>query len=319
MGVDRSIPGVDLYLEFDVGPEATTDEIEAAYRALMKRHHPDHAGPEGLARSKRLNLARDWLVDPERRARYDASRRALRVDARRSSPRPAAQAQTPRSGRPPLERRRRPGTAMAHASRIGRWWPMGTLARLALVGVVAVVASSLVFSLGSSASNGPGTGSPGALGDPSSAPTAEPTPAATLTATPEPTAPRTPASTPTPSAAPTGRADIRFSGMYTEHFVQRLGGTSGCTTTTGHGGSVTLTGFAIGSGPGSGSKWQLTLADLTAAWSMDIFFEDTADGLWWNSGVGIGFVTRTADGFTFDVVMTDSAQSLRAKGTVTCR
>jgi hypothetical protein len=51
---------------------------------------------------------------------------------------------------------------------------------------------------------------------------------------------------------------------------------------------------------------------------MDIFFGDTADALWWNSGIGVGSVTRLVDGFAFDVVMTDSRQSLRARGTVTC-
>jgi len=29
-------------------------------------------------------------------------------------------------------------------------------------------------------------------------------------------------------------------------------------------------------------------------------------------------VTRLVDGFAFDVVMTDSSQSIRARGTVTC-
>lgn len=107
--------------------------------------------------------------------------------------------------------------------------------------------------------------------------------------------------------------------MYAEHDDQALGGASACTTATVPGGSGrVMTGFEIDSGARSRSTWQLTLADLAGSWSMDIFFEDTADALWWNAGIGVGSVTRLVDGFAFDVVMTDSSQSIRARGTVTC-
>lgn len=43
-----------------VGPEAGRAEIEAAYRRLMARAHPDAGGSEGLAQS--LNAARDRLL-----------------------------------------------------------------------------------------------------------------------------------------------------------------------------------------------------------------------------------------------------------------
>jgi curved DNA-binding protein CbpA len=43
--------------------------IEAAYRSLVKRHHPDVAASADDQRMKRLNLARDWLTDPIRRRR----------------------------------------------------------------------------------------------------------------------------------------------------------------------------------------------------------------------------------------------------------
>src|SRR4051812_48373355 len=49
--------------------------IESAYRSLVKRHHPDirPSGTEAAddARIKRINLAREWLTDPDRRSRYD--------------------------------------------------------------------------------------------------------------------------------------------------------------------------------------------------------------------------------------------------------
>ncbi|MDQ2859639.1 MAG: DnaJ domain-containing protein [Pseudomonadota bacterium] len=43
-----------------VGPSATRAEIEAAYRRLIRRAHPDQGGTSGLA--AQLNAARDRLV-----------------------------------------------------------------------------------------------------------------------------------------------------------------------------------------------------------------------------------------------------------------
>jgi hypothetical protein len=43
-----------------VGEDAGRDEIEAAYRRLMRLNHPDHGGSSGLA--AQLNAARDRLV-----------------------------------------------------------------------------------------------------------------------------------------------------------------------------------------------------------------------------------------------------------------
>src|SRR5829696_3642481 len=45
--------------------------IEAAYRTLVKQHHPDATLTVDEDRIKRLNTAREWLVDPVRRRRYD--------------------------------------------------------------------------------------------------------------------------------------------------------------------------------------------------------------------------------------------------------
>ena len=45
-----------------VGPDATAEEIQAAYKRLMLRVHPDNGGAEGLA--AQLNAARDRLLKP---------------------------------------------------------------------------------------------------------------------------------------------------------------------------------------------------------------------------------------------------------------
>ena len=66
-----TVPRFDLYEELEVSRLASVEVIEAAYRSLVKRHHPDVARPDDLQRIKRLNLAREWLRDPERRLRYN--------------------------------------------------------------------------------------------------------------------------------------------------------------------------------------------------------------------------------------------------------
>ena len=60
-----------LYDVLDVSPGAPPAMIEASYRALMKRHHPDQAGPEAGHRAAEINAAFSVLRDPSRRASYD--------------------------------------------------------------------------------------------------------------------------------------------------------------------------------------------------------------------------------------------------------
>ena len=81
MASNEPIPPFDLYIELEVDPGATTETIEAAWRSLVRRHHPDAGSSD--ERIKRLNLARDWLTDPERRRRYDADRLRREGDWRR--------------------------------------------------------------------------------------------------------------------------------------------------------------------------------------------------------------------------------------------
>jgi len=65
------IPDFDLYELLEVSPTASTQTIEAAWRSLMKRNHPDLRGKDAEERARRLNVAHDWLTDTDRRARYD--------------------------------------------------------------------------------------------------------------------------------------------------------------------------------------------------------------------------------------------------------
>ena len=62
----------DLYELLDVAPEATADEIKAAYRKLALKVHPDAGGNAALFRQ--VQDAFETLSDPAKRAAYDRSR-----------------------------------------------------------------------------------------------------------------------------------------------------------------------------------------------------------------------------------------------------
>jgi molecular chaperone DnaJ len=59
----------DPYQVLGVASSATAAELKAAYRALVKQHHPDAGGDEH--RILELNAAWEVLGDPQRRAQYD--------------------------------------------------------------------------------------------------------------------------------------------------------------------------------------------------------------------------------------------------------
>jgi len=65
----------DYYALLQVDPEAEPEVIDAAYRRLATKYHPDVNGsPEALERMKQMNAAYDVLSDPRKRAEYDRSR-----------------------------------------------------------------------------------------------------------------------------------------------------------------------------------------------------------------------------------------------------
>jgi len=63
----REPPDFDPYelLGVDAGADAAT--VDRAYKARIRFVHPDIAGIAGLNETKRLNVAREWLLDPELR------------------------------------------------------------------------------------------------------------------------------------------------------------------------------------------------------------------------------------------------------------
>ena len=65
----------DPYKVLQVDPEAEDEVIEAAYRRLAKKYHPDVApGPDAQDRMVRINQAWEMLKDPTRRAAVDRAR-----------------------------------------------------------------------------------------------------------------------------------------------------------------------------------------------------------------------------------------------------
>lgn len=63
----------DPYKILGVGRDASEKDIQKAYRALAKKHHPDlnPGDADAERRFKEISAAYDLLSDPEKRARYD--------------------------------------------------------------------------------------------------------------------------------------------------------------------------------------------------------------------------------------------------------
>jgi curved DNA-binding protein CbpA len=116
----------DLYRILQVDPAADPDVIQAAYRVLARKLHPDlTGGDQGM---KTLNAAWDTLRDQDRRARYDRDRGGTHSSAPQSAGGSAAQPKTrvPDHAGPP------PGNPFGPVVTFGRYdgWSLGEIARV---------------------------------------------------------------------------------------------------------------------------------------------------------------------------------------------
>ena len=65
----------DPYKILQVDPEAEDEVVQAAYRRLARKYHPDLAGtPEAAARMSKINAAWELIGDPAIRRAYDRTR-----------------------------------------------------------------------------------------------------------------------------------------------------------------------------------------------------------------------------------------------------
>ena len=69
---------VDYYHVLGVKSTASVKEIKAAYKRLARLQHPDLNGglPGSTEAFVQISRAREILIDPQRRAAYDAQRNA---------------------------------------------------------------------------------------------------------------------------------------------------------------------------------------------------------------------------------------------------
>jgi curved DNA-binding protein CbpA len=94
--------GLDPYKTLQVDPEAEDEVIQAAYRRLARKYHPDVApGAEAAARMAAINAAWELIGDPAARAAFDRRRAdstSTSTTAARSSPPPRKPAAATPSG-----------------------------------------------------------------------------------------------------------------------------------------------------------------------------------------------------------------------------
>ena len=77
----------DAYKVLQVDPEAEDEVIQAAYRRLARKYHPDLASsPDDALRMAAINAAWELIGDPARRAAYDRARTAVSRSASRVEP-----------------------------------------------------------------------------------------------------------------------------------------------------------------------------------------------------------------------------------------
>src|SRR2546423_11745673 len=70
--VEMAVAFQDYYSTLGVKRDATADQIQAAYRKLARKHHPDvDKSSDAEEKFKQINEAYEVLRDPEKRRKYD--------------------------------------------------------------------------------------------------------------------------------------------------------------------------------------------------------------------------------------------------------
>jgi curved DNA-binding protein CbpA len=123
----------DAYRVLQIDPAAETSVLQAAYRALARRYHPDGEAPDP-ARMAALNRAYALVRTPELRTAYDRERSGLRPVGPGSTAPEGAPQRAPTSHAPfarAAERTGRGGEPASPVLDFGRYvgWTLSELAR----------------------------------------------------------------------------------------------------------------------------------------------------------------------------------------------
>jgi curved DNA-binding protein CbpA len=93
---------VDPYKILQVDHEAEDEVIQAAYRRLARKYHPDLAtAPDAAERMSAINAAWELIGDPAARRAHDASRAREATKPAAEGPAPAASPKPPAAGSAP--------------------------------------------------------------------------------------------------------------------------------------------------------------------------------------------------------------------------
>jgi curved DNA-binding protein CbpA len=93
---------IDAYKVLQVDSEAEDEVIQAAYRRLARKYHPDMGGgPEAAARMLAINAAWELIGEPGARAAYDLSRGAAAFGRSSGGADSVASASATPTSRPP--------------------------------------------------------------------------------------------------------------------------------------------------------------------------------------------------------------------------
>lgn len=117
----------DPYAILQVSQDADQDVLQAAYRALARRLHPDHSDdPTAGAQMALLNAAWETLGDPERRAAYDRTHLAgVILDSTARTASSSTRTEAPTGGKGPSSSRSAGASAPSGSGAARPTWRVG--------------------------------------------------------------------------------------------------------------------------------------------------------------------------------------------------